>query len=145
MSDESTKRLAVIFKQDATAENAAQAENRDLILFIHSLRKAVCSEVRRLNSELSSEMLLMTDREFGFQFNFRNQLTLLVDIGQDLVVLKPTRANAENPAPHKFQVLRSEDGCHYKGISQNPTVVTPIITEERLIEGLLRVAGRKEF
>jgi hypothetical protein len=68
-----------------------------------------------------------------------------VEVGPHLLTLKPSKSNLENPGEHRFTISIGDDGFDYKGVPAIPTFQTYPISQDELIEGLLKVAGERSF
>ena len=142
---EGTKELADLVRAQAEEKKRSERVEQARAEAFPSLLASIHGAVEDLNEELKQTVLTITDRQNGVQFNFFNDFTLIVKFAPQSVILKPTKSNRENPAPHRFSILKTGDEFVYKGISSNPTFDTPRLSQEQFVNGLMKVACGKHF
>jgi hypothetical protein len=145
MSEEVGKNVADLLLRNnpsITTEISHQEHYRRLTTW---LKDECLSSVNALNKKLESHRLSIVERSDGFQFNFDNQLTLVVKVGPYLIGLEPTRSNTENPGSSKFTVISDDNGYQFKGIPAIPTFTTYPMTGTEFIAGVTKVACKMHF
>jgi hypothetical protein len=144
MSEEVGKNVAAMLFRDGAISSEVSAQQRSIDL-LNWIRARVVAAAQGLNSSFREPVLAVVDRSDGFQFLFRNQLTLVVKVGPYKVGLAPSRSNTENTSSSTFDVSSTADGYEFKGIPMNPTVATFYIAGDKFIEGVIKVACNKHF
>ena len=143
MSEEVGKKVAEMLLRDNVISSS---EPRQSLVDLSNWMKAKLTAAQQgLNKTVREPVLVIVGRSDGFQFNFGNQLTLVVKVGPNRVGLEPSRSNTENPGKSAFEVSSTADGYEFRGIPLNPTVRTSYMTGDEFIEGVIKVACNKNF